>query len=77
MHVQAEQIACDPSRVFDKNKRFVAKFFDVSVNKVDRWVMNRQGPPFIKVGAQVRYCLADILDYAESCRTNSRGGRAA
>jgi len=41
----------------------VAKFFGVSVATIRRWRWLRTGPKFHKLGASVRYRLADLEAY--------------
>lgn len=44
----------------------LALMLGVSVATVRRWRLLRQGPKYIKIGASVRYKLADIVAWVES-----------
>lgn len=57
-----------------KDKQFAADFYGVSVAKVDRWVMNGDGPRFVEIGRHVRFRYEDLIAFAEA---NTRGGEAA
>ncbi len=61
---------CDQTPL--KDKRFAAKYFDVSVGTVDRWIASGRGPRFIKVGNLVRFRIEDLADFVER---NARGGQ--
>jgi predicted DNA-binding transcriptional regulator AlpA len=47
----------------------VAKFYGVSVATVRRWRWLRTGPKFYKLGASVRYRLADLEAYLRGTPT--------
>ncbi|MGP8244159.1 MAG: helix-turn-helix transcriptional regulator [Bryobacteraceae bacterium] len=47
----------------------VAKFYGVSVATVRRWRWLGTGPKFYKLGASVRYRMADLEAYLRSTRT--------
>jgi hypothetical protein len=40
------------------------------------WRWRGQGPPFYKIGNQIRYRLRDIVEYRESCRRRSTSQEA-
>jgi excisionase family DNA binding protein len=56
-----------------KNKEYVAKFLGVSIGTIDRMVMTRTGPRFVKVGNLVRFRPEDLAIFVEA---NSRGGQS-
>ncbi len=47
----------------------VAKFYHVSVATIRRWRWLRTGPKFYKLGASVRYRLADLEVYLRNIPT--------
>jgi predicted DNA-binding transcriptional regulator AlpA len=51
----------------------VAKFYGISVATIRRWRWLRTGPKFHKLGASVRYRLADLEAYLR--HTPTGGGR--
>jgi hypothetical protein len=52
----------------NKDEQFVANFFNVSIGTVRLWRYSDSGPRYFKVGALVRYRLADLLSYTDSLR---------
>jgi excisionase family DNA binding protein len=50
-----------------KNKKFVARYFGVSLGTVNRWVHEGRGPRFRKVGSLVRYSMEDLHAYLDTC----------
>ncbi len=56
------------------DKHDVARFFDVSVATVRRWRWLKTGPRFYRIGASVRYRLADLEAFLQSRPTG--GGPA-
>ncbi len=56
-----------------KDKTFAARFLGVSVATIDRMVMTRSGPQFVKVGNLVRFRPEDLTTFIEG---NIRGGRS-
>ena len=53
------------------NEHAVARRLAVSVASVRRWRMLHQGPPFVKIGASVRY---DAQELSGWLRTRPMGG---
>ena len=53
---------------YNKNKRFAAKFFGVSVYAVDRWVIDRTIPHIKLNNRLVRFRLSDLRRHAEERR---------
>ena len=54
---------------YDKDKKFVARFYGVSIKKVDRWVASGTGPRHKKVGVLVRFCVDDLIEYWDNLPT--------
>ena len=59
------------------NKKATARYLGISVQTLDRWNVQKQGPKGIKVGVQTRYRPADVQAFLASCRTVGGGGVAA
>ena len=61
------------------NKSELAKLLQVSLPTVNRWLRRTNGPPALKLGALVRYRLADITTWLDSRRVvaASKRGPAA
>jgi hypothetical protein len=52
-----------------KDERFVAKYFDVSVECVRGWRKRKVGPPFAKIcGHLIRYEVGNLSSWAASQR---------
>lgn len=63
-------------------KKEAARFLNVSIKTLDRWIYERRGPKYYKVGALVRYRNSDLVAFLEACPTgggpaNHFGGEAA
>jgi hypothetical protein len=60
---------------FDRNEKFVARFFGVSVECVRGWRKRQIGPPHRKIGGKlVRYSVAGLTAWAQA---QPAGGQAA
>ena len=57
------------------NEHAVAEALGVSIATVRRWRLFRQGPKFLKVGALVKYRVADVAQWLETRPTG--GGNSA
>jgi len=58
-------------------KKEAAVFLRVSVKTLDRWICQRRGPKYYKVGCLVRYREEDLIAFLEACPTGGFGGEAA
>jgi excisionase family DNA binding protein len=63
-------------------KKEAARFLNVSIKTLDRWIYERRGPRYYKIGALVRYRDEDLIAFLEACPTGGgsaahRGGEAA
>jgi len=54
-----------------KDKRYAARYCNVSIGTIDRWIASGYGPRFIKMGNLVRYRPEDLAAFVEA---NARGG---
>jgi excisionase family DNA binding protein len=64
------------------NKKEAARFLNVSIKTLDRWIYERRGPKYYKIGALVRYRDEDLIAFLEACPTGGGspahfGGEAA
>ena len=50
-------------------KKEAARFLNVSIKTLDRWIYERRGPKYYKVGALVRYRNSDLVAFLEACPT--------
>jgi predicted DNA-binding transcriptional regulator AlpA len=65
-------------------KKEAARFLSVSIKTLDRWIYERRGPKYYKVGGVlVRYRIKDLIAFLEACPTGGApptpqfGGEAA
>jgi hypothetical protein len=45
-----------------------ARFLSVSQRTLQAWRVSAVGPPYIKMGRAIRYCLRDLIAWTESKR---------
>ena len=55
------------------NEKVLAKVVDKSTYWCQRSRWEKKGPPYIKVGAQVRYRRKDVLGWLDANRKNGEG----
>jgi excisionase family DNA binding protein len=65
-----------------RTKKEAARFLNVSVKTLDRWIYEKRGPKYYKVGCLVRYRNEDLIAFLDTCPTGGgssaqRGGEAA
>jgi predicted DNA-binding transcriptional regulator AlpA len=73
LSLTARSPTCDGTNLLDKEA--VARFLQVSVKTLDRWIYEHRGPKCYKVGGVlVRYRYEDLIAFLEACPT---GGGAA
>jgi hypothetical protein len=53
------------------NQRELAARWGMSVRTLERWRFLRQGPPFLKLGGRVAYCLTDVEAFEGAQRKGS------
>lgn len=58
----------DPNLVFLDDKE-LAQLLNISVASVRRWRLHGRGPKATKIGASIRYKLADIEEFINQCPT--------
>jgi predicted DNA-binding transcriptional regulator AlpA len=56
----------DDNQPILKDKKYVARYFGVSIQTVDRWIIHGGGPRYMKIGSLVRYSLEDLAAFADS-----------
>jgi excisionase family DNA binding protein len=60
------------------SKRETARYLNIGVGILDRWLRDNAGPRAYKVGKQVRYRQEDVEKFLETClRVKGGDGRAA
>ncbi len=64
-----QQLAENPPKLLKEAK--AATILDVEVATLRRWRWAGKGPRFVKIGAAVRYDLADLTAFIEAGRRNS------
>ncbi len=64
-----QQLAENPPKLLKEAK--AAAILDVEVATLRRWRWAGKGPRFVKIGAAVRYDLADLTTFIEAGRHNS------
>lgn len=52
-----------------RTKKEAARFLKVSVKTLDRWIYERRGPKYYKVGCLVRYRDEDLMAFLDTCPT--------
>lgn len=48
--------------------RQAAAYLGISINTLNCWRSRREGPPFVKIGGNVRYRLVDLDGWADGRR---------
>ncbi len=51
----------------------VSKLIGVPVSTLAQWRYRKRGLPFLRLGRLVRYDLADVESYLQTCRVRVRG----
>jgi predicted DNA-binding transcriptional regulator AlpA len=64
----------DTNSSYCKDEHFVAKFFAISLATVRRWRYIGKGPRYKKVGALVRYSMADLNAWLASRPSGGEAG---
>jgi predicted DNA-binding transcriptional regulator AlpA len=73
-HCESESLAAQQSLL---NEHDVAEILNVSVASVRRWQLFDRGPPFLKIGASVRYRPEALSEWVETRPTGgTNSGRA-
>jgi len=54
-------------------KKETSRFLSISIKTLDRWIYERRGPKYYKVGALVRYRREDLIAFLEACPTGGSG----
>ena len=62
----AKHSNCEGDASYCRNEHFVARFYGVSLGTVRRWRVLGMGPRYRKIGALVRYSLADLENWLAS-----------
>jgi predicted DNA-binding transcriptional regulator AlpA len=59
------------------NERQAAAFLGIAVDTIRHWRLKKRGPVCIRLGGAIRYRMADLMAYIDSCPTGpaSRGPR--
>jgi helix-turn-helix protein len=50
------------------SEKDAARFLSVSQRTLQAWRALGSGPPYIKMGRAIRYCMADLIAWTESKR---------
>jgi predicted DNA-binding transcriptional regulator AlpA len=55
------------------NKRYTARFLNISIDTLDRLLARGEGPKARRIGSQIRFVPADVQVFLDSCATVGRG----